>query len=80
MLSLFTVDLAIGGKSMAEEAICVDEKEQEPEQECDAPNEASPGKEDWQEATLMRLEAWIEERERLIDEIERRIAEESNAA
>ncbi len=28
---------------------------------------------DWRELTLARLEAWIEEEERLIDEIERRI-------
>ena len=35
---------------------------------------------DWREATLARLEAWIEERERLIAELERRIEEEATAA
>ena len=65
---------------MAEEAICVDAKEQEPEPECDAVIKTSPPEQDWQEATLTRLEAWIEERESLIAEIERRIAEESSAA
>jgi hypothetical protein len=65
---------------MAEEAICVNAKEQEPDTACDAVDQASPPEQDWQEATLTRLEAWIEERERLIAEIERRIAEESSAA
>ncbi len=35
---------------------------------------------DWREATLRRLESWIEERERMIVAIDRRIAEEANAA
>ncbi len=41
----------------------------------DAPDAAEPWSEDWREATLLRLEAWVEERERLIDELERRIDE-----
>jgi hypothetical protein len=45
----------------------------EPE-EGSAPAEAAlPEPEDWQEATLRRLEAWIEEREGLLAELERRI-------
>jgi len=52
----------------------------EPQQEfpaCEAPGRAEPWPDDWREATLLRLEAWVEERERLIDELERRIAEGS---
>jgi hypothetical protein len=52
----------------------------ETELECDPADEASPREEDWREATLRRLEGWIEERERLIAEIERRIEEEANGA
>ncbi len=41
----------------------------------DAPGAAEPLPDDWREATLLRLEAWVEERERLIDDLERRIEE-----
>ena len=40
----------------------------------------TPEPEDWQETTLRRLEAWIEERERLIAELERRIGSEATTA
>jgi hypothetical protein len=64
---------------MGVEGICsAPADEREPE--CDPADEASPWEEDWREATLKRLEGWIEERERLIAEIERRIEEEANAA
>ncbi len=53
---------------------------QEPEPGCDPADEPSPWEADWQEATLRRLEAWIEERERLIADIERRIEEATSAA
>ena len=66
---------------MGVEGICsAPADEREPETECDPADEASPWEEDWREATLKRLEGWIEERERLIAEIERRIEEEANAA
>jgi hypothetical protein len=45
----------------------------EPEDESAPPEAAPPAPEDWQEATLRRLEAWVEERERLLAELERRI-------
>ncbi|HKN27560.1 MAG TPA: hypothetical protein VJY34_06590 [Roseiarcus sp.] len=62
---------------MAEERKCsLPAEEREPEPECDPADQASPWEEDWREATLKRLDAWIEERERLIAEIERRIEEE----
>lgn len=52
---------------MAEEAICAAAaRAKELEREWDAAGE------DWREATLKRLEAWIEERERLIADFERR--------
>ena len=44
-----------------------------PEEGSAPPEEPPPEPEDWQEATLRRLEAWIEERERLLAELERRI-------
>ena len=75
LLSLFTVDPGNRRKPMAEALICSGE----PEPECDPAGEASPREEDWREATLKRLEAWIEERERLIAEIERRIKEVAKA-
>jgi hypothetical protein len=53
-------------------------EKQEPK--CDPADDASPWEEDWREATLKRLEGWIEERERLIAEIEKRIEEEAAVA
>ncbi len=50
------------------------------EPECGRRNESSPLPDDWREATLSRLEAWIEERESLIAEFERRIEAEASAA
>jgi hypothetical protein len=79
LLSTFTVELGDRRKFMAEEQICslpAEEREAEPER--DPADEASPWEEDWREATLKRLDAWIEERERLIAEIERRIEKEAN--
>ena len=77
LLSSFTVDPGDRSKSIEEMLICCAPAEtQEPEPECD-PADASPWEEDWREATLKRLEAWIEEREKLIAEIERRIEEEA---
>ena len=49
---------------------------QHPEGYCEA-DELPP---DWRERTLRRLEAWIEEEERLIAEIERRVSEAETAA
>ena len=37
------------------------------------PTDAPPLADDWREATLAQLDAWVEERERLIDAIDRRI-------
>jgi hypothetical protein len=64
---------------MAEEGNLPAGKE-EPEPDSGPPDAASPSPDDWREATLKRLEAWIEERERLIAEFEKRIGEEPNAA
>lgn len=51
----------------------------ERETEC-LPEAAASWPDDWREATLARLEGWIEERERLIAELERRIEEKATAA
>ncbi len=62
---------------MAEELKCsLSEETPELEPEDEAPDMASPWEEDWRETTLRRLEGWIEEREMLIAEFERRIREE----
>ena len=59
---------------MDECAICpIDAIDDEIEHESVPLETAMPEPEDWQETTLRRLEAWIEERERLIAEIERRV-------
>ncbi|HZZ61025.1 MAG TPA: hypothetical protein VFE63_07610 [Roseiarcus sp.] len=50
------------------------------EPECGSPDESSPLPDDWREATLSRLEAWIAEREELIAELERRIEAETRPA
>ncbi len=78
LLSLSTV-----GPQQIEEAhldeckVCsIDANDDEPDEEFDLPDLARGGAEDWQETTLKRLEAWIEERERMIAEVERRIAQE----
>jgi len=55
------------------------EENREPAPECELPTAASPGGDHWRETTLRLLEAWIEERERLIAEIERRIQEKAAA-
>jgi hypothetical protein len=66
------VHSCFGRESMAEERSYPETREPEPE--CGPPDdESSPLPEDWQEATLRRLEAWIAERESLIAELERRI-------
>ena len=59
-------------------SIDVLDSEAEPDSELLASGPPEP--EDWQETTLKRLEAWIEEREKLIEEIERRLEEEIAAA
>ena len=62
---------------MDEYAICpIDEIDHEIEQDLVPLETATPEPEDWQETTLRRLEAWIEERERMIAEVERRISQE----
>jgi hypothetical protein len=65
------------GSSMAENPQRPDaapEREPQPEfSACEAPDAAESWPDDWRETTLLRLEAWVEERERLIDELERRI-------
>lgn len=78
LLSLSTV-----GPQQVEEAhldeckVCsIDAHDDEPDEEFDLPDLAPAEPEDWQETTLKRLEAWIEERERMIAEVERRIAQE----
>jgi hypothetical protein len=65
---------------MAEEGNCsLPAQKRAPEPGCSL-EAASPSPDDWREATLKRLEAWIEERERLIAEFERRIENAANAA
>ncbi len=62
---------------MDECKVCsIDANDGEPDEEFDLPDLAPAEPEDWQETTLKRLEAWIEERERMIAEVERRIAQE----
>jgi hypothetical protein len=60
--------------------ISIDAPCDESELESGSLEPAPPEPEDWQETTLRRLEAWIEEREKLIAEIERRIEEETVTA
>lgn len=50
------------------------------EPECGPQDGSSPLEDDWMEATLRRLEAWIAEREELIAEIERRIETDTSPA
>ena len=56
------------------------EENREPAPESELPTAASLGGDHWRETTLRRLEAWIEEREGLIAEIERRIEQETIAS
>jgi len=66
---------------MNQPCICIlAEENREPAPECELPKADSPGCGHWRETTLRRLEAWIEERERLIAEIERRIEQETIAS
>ena len=66
---------------MDEGAICpIDAIDEEIEHELTLLETVTPEPEDWQETTLRRLEAWIEERERLIAELERRIGSEATTA
>ena len=58
----------------------LDAPDREPEEDSGPPEAARPEPEDWQEATLRRLEAWIEERERLLAELERRIEAQAHTA
>ncbi len=60
--------------------ISIDPPRGEAEGESGSLEPAPPEPEDWRETTLRRLEAWIEEREKLIAEIERRIAQETVTA
>ena len=64
---------------MTQTLICSAPAEKQ-EPKFDPADDASPWEEDWREATLKRLEGWIEERERLIAEIEKRIEEEAAVA
>ncbi len=59
--------------------IVIDAPDSEQEPEFGLLDPAAPELEDWQETTLRRLEAWIEEREKIVAEIERRIEEELSA-
>jgi hypothetical protein len=63
---------------MAEEQSYLETWELEPE--CGPADESPPLEEDWMEATLRQLEAWIAEREELIAELERRIEAETSPA
>lgn len=60
--------------------IAAPEEEREPVPDCEPADQESPWEEDWREATLKRLEGWIEEEERLIAEIERRVESDANVA
>ena len=65
--------------------ISLDAPDREPEEdsgppEPSPPEPSPPEPEDWQEATLRCLEAWIEERERLLAELERRIEAQAHTA
>ena len=60
--------------------ISLDPQDGEPEEDSGPPEAAPQEPEDWQEATLRRLEAWIEERERLLAELERRIEAQAHTA
>jgi hypothetical protein len=72
--------LTSGTRAMNEPCICIlAEENREPAPECELPTANSPGCGHWREKTLRRLEAWIEEREGLIAEIDRRIQEEAAA-
>ena len=70
-----------GTHAMNQPCICIlAEDNREPAPECELPTANSPGCGHWRERTLRRLEAWIEEREGLIAEIDRRIEEKVAAA
>lgn len=61
--------------------ICTSAEENgEPASECELPTMTSSGCRHWRETTLLQLEAWIEEREKLIARIEMRIREEMFSA